>query len=356
MTYDQESRLATATLGSTTVYNEYRADGLRSHKDTIAFTPGATRTGTFYFYDRGNAVLETGGGGTVTAVNVHAPDGLVARKNGSTWSYYQFDQQGNTVTRSNASGTVVSGMCYDAYGLNFAAPTAGDCFRYNGRWGYYYDADLTLTLCQHRFYDPGAGRWINRDPISYAGSVNLYSYCDGDPAGRMDSSGNEWVYTPGPDMWHPGHWDKNEDGGWDWALSKLHAFLAGVDADQTFFYGEGSGPSNQLKNSFDSTLTIWHDLPVGKYPGQKYKGSVSILDAFCNTIFQPGNATQAFAGGFNYTGTFDGKLWHIRAANVTGTNSLFYHIPPIFGLHDKKGGIMGQTTQYYGWTMQDKGW
>ncbi len=93
------------------------------------------------------------------------------------------------MTRSNSSGTVVSGMCYDAYGLNFAAPTAGDCFRYNARWGYYYDSDLTLTLCQHRFYDPGAGRWINRDPISYSGGVNLYGYCESGPVGRIDESG-----------------------------------------------------------------------------------------------------------------------------------------------------------------------
>ncbi len=40
------------------------------------------------------------------------------------------------MTRTNASGTVQAGACYDAYGLNFNAPTSGDCFRYNARWGY----------------------------------------------------------------------------------------------------------------------------------------------------------------------------------------------------------------------------
>ena len=189
MTYDQESRLASAVVGSNTVKNEYRADGLRSYKEVYVSTyTGASRTGTYYYYDRGNAVLEATFGGAVTAVNVHAPDGLVARKE-SSWKYYQFDQQGNVVSRSNSSGTVSSVSAYNAYGLNYTAPSTPDCFRGNGRWGYYYDADLTLTLCQHRFYDPGAGRWINRDPISYDGGMNLYGYCESGPIGSTDPTG-----------------------------------------------------------------------------------------------------------------------------------------------------------------------
>jgi len=38
-------------------------------------------------------------------------------------------------------------------------------------------------------YDASAGRWINRDPIGYAGGVNLYGYCGGGPVGRTDPSG-----------------------------------------------------------------------------------------------------------------------------------------------------------------------
>ncbi len=35
--------------------------------------------------------------------------------------------------------------------------------------------------------------WINRDPISYNGGVNLYGYCDSGPVGRVDISGLSWT-------------------------------------------------------------------------------------------------------------------------------------------------------------------
>jgi len=41
----------------------------------------------------------------------------------------------------------------------------------------------------HRYYDPGTGKFINRDPIGYAGGENLYGFCGGNPVNESDPNG-----------------------------------------------------------------------------------------------------------------------------------------------------------------------
>ena len=79
---------------------------------------------------------------------------------------------------------------YDAWGNEQLVSGADtDPLGYNAQSGYYLDRESSLYLCQHRFYDPGNGRWINRDPIGYGGGTNLYGYCNGGPAVTQDPSG-----------------------------------------------------------------------------------------------------------------------------------------------------------------------
>jgi RHS repeat-associated protein len=40
-----------------------------------------------------------------------------------------------------------------------------------------------------RYYDPQRGRFLNEDPIRFAGSVNFYSYVSNNPVVRIDPSG-----------------------------------------------------------------------------------------------------------------------------------------------------------------------
>lgn len=50
-------------------------------------------------------------------------------------------------------------------------------------------ADTGLMLMGHRFYDPSLGRFLNRDPIGFAGSINLYEYASNSPSTRIDPTG-----------------------------------------------------------------------------------------------------------------------------------------------------------------------
>jgi len=181
MTFDPAKRLT--SFGSSFSYG-YRPDNLRAWKQV-----GSSRT--YFLYDGSQPVAELNSSGTVTATNVFAPDGLVARKQAGSWIYYQFDLQGNVAQRLDGSGNILSSSTYDAYGKEFTTATLYDPFSYNGSSGYYHDLESDLYYCQNRYYDLYAGRWLTRDPISLTGGLNLYSYCAGQPVGNVDPLGLE---------------------------------------------------------------------------------------------------------------------------------------------------------------------
>ncbi|MEN8642901.1 RHS repeat-associated core domain-containing protein, partial [Pseudomonas sichuanensis] len=42
--------------------------------------------------------------------------------------------------------------------------------------GQYHDHETGLHYNRYRYYDPGTGRFVNQDPISYSGGINLFEY------------------------------------------------------------------------------------------------------------------------------------------------------------------------------------
>ncbi len=59
----------------------------------------------------------------------------------------------------------------------------------HGFAGYLYDTHLGVYHVRARTYDPRLGRWLQRDPIGYAGGWNLYEYTEGDPLTYIDPTG-----------------------------------------------------------------------------------------------------------------------------------------------------------------------
>ena len=105
--------------------------------------------------------------------------------------YYRIikDHLGSVRLVVNAqTGEVAQSIDYDAYGRVLNETGAG--FQPFGFAGGLYDADTQLVRFGARDYDPGMGRWTNRDPIGFAGQQgNQYLYVDGDPVNWVDPNG-----------------------------------------------------------------------------------------------------------------------------------------------------------------------
>lgn len=171
----------------------YNGDGLRAWKQGPA--------GRVYFiYDSVKAICELNSAGTVTAVNTIGDSGLLSRHTGSGSTFYTFDANGNVTERLTSTGTVASADVEDGFGARTTSDTTGDPFGYGGQYGGYTDVETGLVLFTHREYDPATGRWATRDPISYSGGINVYSYCYNEPVADADPTGYREILKNGPQM------------------------------------------------------------------------------------------------------------------------------------------------------------
>jgi RHS repeat-associated protein len=135
---------------------------------------------------------------------VHVP---LADHMGNVRHYYQFKASGSKVT-----GQLVASYEYDAFGrevrawgLNTPATNQPPGLPASRPWAdllpFHYssklrDADSGFNYYGYRFYDPGAGRWLNRDPIEEEGGVNLYGMVGSDTVNSIDVHGlTGWQFT-----------------------------------------------------------------------------------------------------------------------------------------------------------------
>ena len=202
MTFDPENRLTTDAALQT---NAYSGDGLRAWKQTGT----TTSTRTYFLYDGDTPVMEETSTGAFLAANTYGADGLVSsRRSGPGTICYLYDERGNVSQRTSSTGAVTGSDLYDAYGARTGTAAQADPFGYGAQAGYYTDLETGLILCTHRFYDPSNGRWLTRDPMGYAGGVNLYGYVGNDPVNKQDATGfiPSSLYHPPPQQPTIGQW------------------------------------------------------------------------------------------------------------------------------------------------------
>jgi len=137
----------------------------------------------------------------------HYVDAITLRywdKDGSTNNgmeeehYYLQDANFNVTAVVDETGDIKERYNYTPYGevtvldINFPAVSGNvsaisNDLLYTGRRS---DPETGLQLNRNRFYASHLGRWVNRDPVGYAGqSMNLYEYVGGMPMRGLDPKG-----------------------------------------------------------------------------------------------------------------------------------------------------------------------
>jgi RHS repeat-associated protein len=187
-------------------------------------------------YDDQTAVCELSSTGSVTATNTFGT-GLVSRNSAGSSAFYSFDPQGGTSQRLNASSAVLTSGMTDAFGALSGGSPSDPFTGFGARWGYYVDAETNLALLGHRYYYPGIGRFINRDPIGYAGGINLYGYCNNDAETSFDPTGFCCNSAPA--------WEV------DLEIAGLYSLLLVAIAAITALLG---GPEDPLADTFSACL------------------------------------------------------------------------------------------------------
>jgi len=184
-TWDFENRLTQAvvpgTNGGTTTFR-YDPFGRRIQKSGPLGT-------TNYLYDWINLLQELDVAGNTLARYVQGPgiDEPVAQLRSGITSYYHQDAARSVTSLSSSNPASDNSYDYDSFGtLAASSGNTANSIRFMGRE---YDVETGIYEFRNRYYSAAVGRFMNEDPIGFAGGTNLYSFVTNDPIIHTDPFG-----------------------------------------------------------------------------------------------------------------------------------------------------------------------
>ena len=178
-----EEFAAGATTPAATSTYKYDGRGRRIEK----VGNGITRR---YIYDGEDILLEYDETNTLLARYTHGPgidEPVAMTRGGSTYFYHQ-DGLGSVTDLTDSTASPVKTYSYDAWGdIVQQTGTVENPYTYTGRE---FDTESGLYYYRARYYDPRSARFLQEDPIGFAGGdLNLYLYVKGDPVNKVDQLG-----------------------------------------------------------------------------------------------------------------------------------------------------------------------
>jgi len=195
--YNAKNRLSQVDLpdGRTATYS-YDPFGRRISK-TVGTGSGTVPVPitTYYLYSDEGLIGEYSSSGSWQKSYGWRPNGMwgtnpLYQRNSTGIYYYHNDHLGTPQRLTSATtGEIVWSANYAAFGKADIDPlsTVENNLRFPGQ---YYDQETNLHYNWHRTYDPGTGRYMQIDPIGFAGGdVNLYRYVEDNPVNIYDSEG-----------------------------------------------------------------------------------------------------------------------------------------------------------------------
>ncbi|MFT3868476.1 MAG: RHS repeat-associated core domain-containing protein [Nibricoccus sp.] len=150
------------------------------------------RVGSIHYLVDPNAslsrVLVRNNGGTITRYVWGI--GLVYEETDGATKTYHYNHQGSTIALSSDNGTSVLGRWeYAAYGqVRSQTGSADTPFLLHGSLGVMTESS-GLVYMRARFYNPYTQRFLNADPIGFAGGMNWYAFANGNPVMMTDPEG-----------------------------------------------------------------------------------------------------------------------------------------------------------------------
>ncbi|MBI4355471.1 MAG: hypothetical protein HY597_03335 [Candidatus Omnitrophica bacterium] len=177
----------------------YAYDDSNRRISKIVTNSGALDGTTRFLWD-GWQEIEERDGSDVTVAQYTCDScvgGLLTMERGGQTYYYHDDSLGSVEALTDSAGAIVERTTYDAYGApqftdaaftpTGTTSSVGNPFLYTGQR---LDPETGLYYFRNRYYDPKTGRFIERDPIGYAGgSLGLYEYVGNNPTNATDPSG-----------------------------------------------------------------------------------------------------------------------------------------------------------------------
>jgi RHS repeat-associated protein len=223
-TYDAADRMLTAGLAKYTYDNNGNQITNTSGKLTWTYSYDAANrlvqalgygvNSTFGYDGDGNRILQTNGSSTYSylndvatalpvVLNEQGPDGNITYAYGlglieefsPKFNYfYHYDGLGSVITLTDAKGTPQAIYAYDPWGNALLSVTDAvgtkNKFRFTGEA---LDPGTGLYYLRARYFDPGVGRFLNRDPLAGALTMpltrNRYQYSLANPMRYTDPSG-----------------------------------------------------------------------------------------------------------------------------------------------------------------------
>ena len=191
--YDAENRLI-GIVPEDARGVHYRYDGLgrRIEKDVSGVV-------TRYLYDNEDILLELDGGNNIVARYSHGPgidEPLIMERDlnfsgtfeASERFFYHAEGLGSVTELTDTSGTVAQSYAYSPFGqIEFQLdPTLVQPHTFTSRE---FDLESGLHFYRARTYEAITGRFLQMDPIGFAGGINLYTYVGNNPMNIVDPFG-----------------------------------------------------------------------------------------------------------------------------------------------------------------------
>jgi RHS repeat-associated protein len=198
-TYDSQNHMTSMNNGQVTMV--YDGDGNRVAKTVNGVT-------TQYLVDDLNPtglpqVVEEVVNGAVTRQYTYGLQRISQQQYiNNTWtpSFYVYDGGGSVRQLTDSTGNVTDEYEYDAYGNSFTkSGTTPNNYLYRGEQ---FDSDLGLYYLRARYYNPGTGRFLSRDPEEGKAidpkTLHKYLYVGANPIRFIDPTGRELTEYGGP--------------------------------------------------------------------------------------------------------------------------------------------------------------